>query len=125
MGTKGRANVTQTWIEGETKWKYSGPRPYENPGANPYQIEHNVLFSSIRKGTPFNSGDYMARSTLIGVIGQLSCYTGKAVTWEEAASSDFVYPPRPEEVTAQTEPPVRPGPDGTYPVFIPGVTKLL
>jgi hypothetical protein len=125
MGTKGRANITQTWIEGETKWKYTGPRTYENPGANPYQIEQNVLFQSIRKGSPFNSGDYMARSTLIGVMGQISCYTGSEVRWAEISASDFSYPPRPEDVRSGMEPPVQPGPDGTYPVFVPGLTKLL
>jgi predicted dehydrogenase len=125
MGTKGRANITQTWIQGEMNWKYTGPRTYENPGANPYQIEHNVLFQSIRAATPFNSGAYMARSTLIGVMGQISCYTGQEVRWANVSQSDFFYPPRPEDVSVDMDPPVRPGPDGTYPVFVPGVTKLL
>lgn len=119
MGTKGRANITQTWIEGETKWKYEKPRE------NPYQIEHNELFRSIRKGTPLNSGDYMARSTMTGIMGQLSCYTGKEMKWDQVTASDYFFAPRPEEVRADTVPPVRPGADGTYPVFVPGVTKLL
>jgi predicted dehydrogenase len=125
MGTKGRANITQGWIEGETNWKYAGPKTYANPDSNPYQIEHNELFRSIRRGTPLNSGDYMVRSTLIGIMGQLSCYTGKQVTWEQAFNSDFFFPPKPEDVRADMEPPVKPGPDGSYPVFVPGLTKLL
>ncbi len=55
-------------------------------------------------------------------MGQFSCYTGQAVTWEMSASN-FYYPPRPEDVLG-VEPPVKPGPDETYPVFIPGVTRL-
>jgi hypothetical protein len=31
----------------------------------------------------------------------------------------------PEDVNMDTDPPVKPGPDGIYPVFVPGVTKLL
>ena len=125
MGTRGRANITQGWIEGETNWTYSGPSMYSAPNINPYQVEHDTLFRSIRNGIPFNSGDYMARSTLIGVMGQLSSYTGKTVSWEEASKSDFFYPPKPEDVTNESEAPVKPGPDGSYPTLVPGVTKLL
>jgi predicted dehydrogenase len=125
MGTKGRANIRDTWIDGETKWKYSGPKQFSSTDANPYQIEHNVLFRSIRRGEPYNSGDYMVRSTLIGIMGQLSCYTGKAVAWNQAWESGFYYAPKPEDVRADMEPPVKPGPGGVYPTFIPGETKLL
>ncbi len=82
-------------------------------------------FNGIRTGRPVNSGDYMVRSTQIGLLGQFSCYTGKEVTWEQFENSQFYYPPLPEDVTAETEPPVKPGPDGIYPVLVPGVTKLL
>jgi hypothetical protein len=124
-GTKGRANLTAMTIEGETNWKYGGPRAYSSPSANPYYIEHAELFKAIRSGEPINSGDYMARSTLIGVIGQLSCYTGKEVTWEQGSASDFYFAPRPEQVRGDMEPPVKPDAGGVYPVFVPGVTKLL
>ena len=33
----------------------------------------------------------MARSTLIGIMGQISCYTGKEVTWEQVSASDFYF----------------------------------
>jgi len=73
-----------------------------------------------------NCGDYMVRSTLITLMGQFSCYSGKEVTWDQIAKSDYVHLPRPEDVRADMEPPVRPGPDGSYPVFFtPGVSKLL
>jgi myo-inositol 2-dehydrogenase / D-chiro-inositol 1-dehydrogenase len=125
MGTKGRASVTGTRIEGENKWEYKGPKVYSSASTNPYQIEHNELFKAIRSGKPINSGDYMARSTLMGIMGQLSCYTGKEVTWEQVTTSDFYYAPRPQDVRADMEPPVKPGADGSYPIFTPGVTKLL
>jgi predicted dehydrogenase len=125
IGTKGRASVTKGIIEGENAWTYSGPKMYSSPTVNPYQVEHIEFFKAIRSGKPINSGDYMIRATLIGIMGQLSSYTGKEVTWEQVSTSDFYFPPKPEEVHAGMEPPVKPGPDGTYPVFTPGVTKLL
>ena len=125
MGTKGRCFLTQGRIEGENKWQYAGPKTYASAQSNPYQIEHVELFKAIRSGKPINSADYMARSTLMGIMGQFSCYTGKEVTWDQISTSSFFHPPRPEDVRADMEPPVKPGPDGTYPVLMPGVTKLL
>ncbi len=121
MGTKGRCDLLKLRIEGETNWQSAGP-PSKN---NAYDLEHVALFESIRKGKPVNNGDYMVRSTLITQMGQFSCYTGKEVTWERINASDFYYPPKPEDVRADMEAPVKPGPDGIYPVFTPGVTKLL
>jgi predicted dehydrogenase len=125
LGTKGRAFVTQTRIEGENAWRYAGPRTYSSPAANPYNIEHVELFRAIRSGKPLNSGSYMVRSTLMGIMGQLSCYTGREITWEQAAASDFFYAPKPEAVRAEMEAPVNPDADGIYPVYTPGVTTLI
>ena len=121
LGTKGRCDLLQLRITGETNWASQAGKSK----ASAYDLEHVALFNSIRTGKPLNNGGYMVRSTQIGLIGQFSCYTGKEVTWDEFDRSQFYYPPLPENVTAQTEPPVIPGSDGTYPVFVPGVTKLL
>jgi len=121
LGSKGRCDLLSMRIEGQTNWQYSGPPE----GDNPYKIEHQELFSAIRSGKPINNGDYMARSTLIAIMGQISCYTGKEVTWEQVSQSDFYYPPKPEECRVDMEPPVKPGANGIYPVFIPGKTVLL
>ena len=125
LGTKGRAFITQGRIEGENPWRYAGPKMYSSSDLNPYQVEHNELFKAIRSGNPINSADYMARSTLMGIMGEIACYTGKEVSWEQLTTSDFYFPPKPEEVRADMEPPVKPDASGIYPVFTPGVTKLL
>lgn len=125
VGTKGRCYTMRGRIEGENPWQYSGPRMYSAVHTNPYQIEHDEFFKAIREGRTLESS-YMAQSTLIGIMGQLSCYSGKEVTWEQVTASDYYFPPRPEEVTRDMAPPTRPGPDGVYPVcFTPGVSKLL
>jgi hypothetical protein len=58
-------------------------------------------------------------------MGQISCYTGKEVTMEQLQQSDFYYPPRPEECRDDMEPPVKPDASGSYPVYVPGQTKLI
>lgn len=117
-GTKGKASIMGCRIWGETNWR-------SQASGDPYQIEHNKLFAAIRSGTPINNGDYMVKSTMIAVMGQISCYTGKEITWEQINNSDFFYPPKPEDCRDDMEPPVKPGPDGSYPVYIPGKTKLI
>ncbi len=118
FGSKGRASLKACRIWGPTNWRAEGQ-------CDPYQIEHNKLFTGIRSGEPINCGDYMARSTMITVMGQISCYTGKEVSWEQINQSDFCYPPRPEDCRDDMEPPTKPGPNGSYPVPVPGRTTLI
>jgi predicted dehydrogenase len=118
-GTKGVAIPLLGRIDGENPWKYEGPRP------SPYRLEHQQYFASIRAGTPLNCGAYMARSTLVGIMGQLSCYSGKEITWDAVTRSDFYFEPRPEACTWDMQPPVTPDADGIYPVAVPGKTKTV
>ena len=119
LGTKGRASLLGCRIWGEKNWQYTGK------SGNAYQIEHDRLFAAIRAGVPLNNGEYMVPSTLTVVMGQISCYTGKQVTWDQISQSDFNYPPKAEDCRMDMEPPVTPGPHGSYPVYVPGQTKLI
>jgi myo-inositol 2-dehydrogenase / D-chiro-inositol 1-dehydrogenase len=122
LGTKGRCNLMQCRIEGETNWRYADLRSEEEP----HQAEHRPFFAAIRSGSPLNAGDYMARSTMAAVMGQMTCYSGKEVTWEQMIKSNYVFLPRPEDVSLNMEPPVKPGASGEYPVFArPGLTKIV
>ncbi|MFO1500388.1 MAG: Gfo/Idh/MocA family oxidoreductase [Verrucomicrobiota bacterium] len=118
LGTKGRASIMGGRIWGENSWRWQG-------SGDPYQIEHDKLFKAIRSGVPINHGDYMTRSTLISIMGQLSCYTGKEVTWEQVNESNFAYLPLPESCHDGMEPPTVPREDGSYPVYVPGKTTSL
>jgi hypothetical protein len=54
---------------------------------NMYQVEHDEMYASIRKGEPINDGVWMAHSTLVGIMGRMAAYTGKEITWEQALAS--------------------------------------
>lgn len=57
---------------------------------NPYVQEHIDLVKSITKEGPYlNEGVRMAESTLTAIMGRMSAYTGKKITWEEAMNSDL------------------------------------
>jgi predicted dehydrogenase len=118
LGSKGKASITRCQITGENPWRWKGR-------CNPYQVEHDVLFKAIRSGNPVNNGGYMTRSTMTTVMGQISCYTGKEVTWDQINKSDFYYEPRPEDCHDGMDPPSKPGPHGSYPVPKPGFTKMI
>ncbi len=121
VGTKGRCLLAQWRIEGETKWRYRRP---EGPKDSPYDLEHQALFKAIRSGNPVNNGDYMVHSAVAGVMGQLSCYTGREVTPELVLASNFALGPKAEQCSLDMDPPVKPDATGVYPVPIPGITKL-
>lgn len=118
LGSKGKADIMGCRIWGETNWRWTGR-------CDPYQREHDVLFKAIRDGKPVNDGHYMVPSTMVAIMGQISCYTGEEITWERINKSEFYYPPKAEDCHDEMEPPVVPGPDGSYPVPVPGQTRML
>jgi hypothetical protein len=119
MGTKGQCDLVECTITGESKWKYDKPVP------DPCEVEQKVLMDSIRNGKPHNSGYHMYNSTMITVLGQVACYTGKYTTLKGCWSSNFSFGPLPEKMTMSMDPPTKPGPDGNYPLPRPGATKIL
>lgn len=118
-GSKGTANISgagyQT-VDGN-KWKYRGPNN------NPYQTEHDDLFAAIRNDKPYNEGEYGAHSTLTAIMGRAATYSGKEVSWEEVLNSQVSIMPK--EFSWEADPPTKPNQDGSYPVPVPGVTKVL
>jgi predicted dehydrogenase len=111
LGTKGTADLS------ERKFTIRGATEWVRPGKDNafYQTEHDELFASIRKGTPINNGDYMAKSTLIAIMGRMAAYTGKQITWEMALNSKENLSPDRYEWGSMPEPTVA----------IPGVTAFV
>ena len=118
FGTKGRADIMRCAITGENKWR-------GKEGTDGHYMEQVEYMKAIRAGTPINNGDYMVRSTMAGVMGQISCYTGKEITWEQINKSDFFFPPQPADCHDGMEPPTKPGANGSYSTYVPGKTKLI
>jgi myo-inositol 2-dehydrogenase / D-chiro-inositol 1-dehydrogenase len=73
----------------ETRWAF-----HRRDDNEPYQKEHDVLIYNIRQGTQINNLRYVAESTLTAIMGRMSTYTGRAVTWNEALNSNEVLMPQ-------------------------------
>jgi predicted dehydrogenase len=120
FGTKGRFYsfpVSRYWITGENPWKMSSKR-------DPHELEHEALFAAIRSGNPVNCGDYMARSTLVAVMGQLTCYCGRELTWDQVSKSNFAFTPTVEQVSLDMDIAIKPDAQGIYPAPMPGITEF-
>ena len=113
FGAKGTADLRRKTMTGGQIWRYSAARS----GARdiPYQLEHEALFRSIRRGEPINNGEYMVKSTMMAIMGRLAGYTGKIVTWDEAWNSKERLGPDKYEFGDLSVPPVA----------LPGTTKLI
>ena len=91
------------------------------PHNNPYVDEQRALIESVRTGKPINSGSYMAGSTMSTVLGQLACYTGQPLKWDDVANSEFQFGPAPDVASFDTPPPSKPDTTGNYPMPKPGL----
>ena len=56
---------------------------------SPYLQEHIDLVTCIRKDIPVNEAEQTAISNLVAIMGRVSAYTGKEVTYEEMMNSDM------------------------------------
>ena len=86
LGTKGTANLAER-KKGLRIKTSSGEWIYSGPQNQMYQTEHDEMIAGIRGGNPINNGEYMAKSTLLAIMGRTAAYTGGEIGWEQAANS--------------------------------------
>jgi predicted dehydrogenase len=123
MGSKGTCHIETSspargilvsLPEGKKLWQ-SVPAGRKAPHDDMYQNEHDELFASIRAGKPINNGEWMARSTLMAIMGRIATYTGQVIEWDKALNSK-------EDLTP---PAYEFGSLPVAPVAQPGVTKFI
>jgi hypothetical protein len=117
------SNVSETIVGSKGQFRSGGYR-FTGPskarvrarGINPYVQEHIDLLESITSGRPLNELQQVAESTLVAIMGRMSAYTGKAVTWEQALNSRLDTFPKTLDIKASMEEP---------PIPKPGVSELI
>ncbi len=85
VGTRGSTNCADLIYgpNGDVIWEYEGEKP------NPYAQEHTDLVRAIRTGEPINEARQVAESTLTGIMGRVSAYSGETVNREEFLNSSL------------------------------------
>jgi predicted dehydrogenase len=114
VGTNGqwRGGGFRDWHTFSGNYKDRVRFPHE---VNPYVQEHIDLLESITARKPINELKQVAESTLVAIMGRMSAYTGKAVTWEKALNSQLDTFPKTLAWGPMKEPPIPK----------PGVTELI
>ncbi len=78
VGTKGVAKFVPNGgeITGETSWRWRKPRTPKSM----YVAEHEVFLNAIRSEKPLETGESLAQSTALAILGREAAYTGKKLT---------------------------------------------
>jgi predicted dehydrogenase len=119
-GTKGAWVSGGYRITGEQPWRFGDgaarqARGRRNGDNEPYQAEHVALIQSIRDNRPINDLKNVAESTLTAIMGRMSTYTGREVTWQQALESQQTLMPAQLDMHMTLPVP---------PVAMPGRTRL-
>lgn len=100
MGTEGYADAAGRLydLQGNEIWTYPWPEKDDKESVwnvtNPFVQEHINLVTAIRTGKPLSDAEAQVNSTLLTIMGRISAYTGKDVSWEEIMNSDLYLGPK-------------------------------
>jgi predicted dehydrogenase len=112
VGTKGTCDVSGSVINGQPIFTNAQRKTF----VDPYVQEHTDLIAHIREGKEINELKRVAESTLTAIMGRMSAYTGKRVTWDMALHSKEELVPAKLDWDMKLD---------TPPVAIPGTTKFV
>ncbi|MGF1584960.1 MAG: Gfo/Idh/MocA family protein [Bacteroidales bacterium] len=121
FGTEGYTNgQNKIWdYNGNLTWEYEYPMGDDGQRMNrvavsPYDQTHINLVTAIRTGNYLNEAQNVAESVMTAMMGRISAYTGREVTWEEMMNSSLRLGPESLEMGSVDIPAVPPTP-GTAP----------
>lgn len=122
-GTKGLASITDSRIfkgqnpkKSEIAWKSS------QSGDWGYGIEWQDLIDAIRQDKPYNEAKRGAEASLVSSMGRMAAHTGQVITYDQILNLDHEFAPNVDKLTLDSAAPLPAGPDGKYPVPMPGIT---
>jgi predicted dehydrogenase len=132
-GTKGMAIVSNSGDCGmpSSLYRSQSPRRSEmmweskvSPGEqDPYQNEWNDLIDAIRNDKPYNEVKRGVEASLVTSMGRMAAHTGQEIAYDDILNCNHEFAPDLDKLTMGSPPPLRTGPNGRYPVPMPGITK--
>jgi predicted dehydrogenase len=132
-GTKGLAIASRSGDCGPPSAIYKSQNPRRSdlvweskPGPDdrgPYQNEWTDLIDAIRNDKPYNELKRGVEASLVTSMGRMAAHTGQEITYEEMLNCEHEFAPGLDQLTNESPAPLQPGPDGKYPVPMPGITR--
>jgi predicted dehydrogenase len=92
---------------GKVTWAYRGS------GDDMYQVCHNEMFAALRKGEVINTGEYMAKSTMLAILGREAAHSGQRILWTDLWNAKQDITPTGLQMSGKLPPSVVPVP-GKY-----------
>ncbi len=96
---------------------------FPQPEQSPYQLEWDDLIDAIRNDKPYNEVKRGAEASLVTSMGRMAAHTGQILTFDQMLNHPHEFAPDVDKLTDDSPAPLRPGPDGKYPLPQPGVLK--
>jgi hypothetical protein len=90
---------------------------------NPYRNEWTHLVTAIRNDTPYNEVKRGVEASLVTSMGRMAAHTGQVITFDQILNGDHEFAPGLDQLTENSLAPLQCGPDGKYPVPMPGMTR--
>jgi predicted dehydrogenase len=111
-------------VDSEPVWMFGqkdGARPTRE--TNPYQDEWERLMKAIKNDNPYNEVERGVQASVVTSMGRMAAHIGSEVTYNQMLNSDHVFGPGIENLAMNSQSPLPPNADGTYPIPQPGMKK--
>ncbi len=96
---------------------------FPQPERNPYQLEWDHLIAAIRNDEPYNEVDRGVMASAVTSMGRMAAHTGQEISLEEFMSHDHDFAPGVENLTLDSDSPLKANDEGKYSVPMPGLVK--
>ena len=96
----------------------AGREPAEH---NPYQVEWDDLLAAIKQDRSYNEVERGAQAALVTAMGRFACHTGQVVTYDQMLNNSHEFAPQVDQLTLDSESPLKANGEGKYPVPQPGL----
>jgi predicted dehydrogenase len=90
---------------------------------DPYLNEWNDLVDAIRDDKPYNEAKRGVEASLVTSMGRMAAHTGQEITFEQMLNHEHEYAPGADKLTMDSPAPLQAGPDGKYPIPMPGIVN--
>ena len=92
--------------------------------SDPYQNEWDELIDAIRNNKPYNEVKRGVEASVVTSMGRMAAHTGQEISYQDMLNCEHRFAPGLDKLTTTSPAPLQAGPDGKYPVPMPGQKGL-